>query len=104
VPHFAHISAALSDLLNKGTKFVWTAETERAFLDLKSRLATQPILRPPDFGQPFFLAVDASYVAIGAVLFQEMDGIEHSICYYSKKLDCHSEEGGGRPNFGCPNL
>jgi len=57
VPHFAHISAALSDLLKKGTKFVWTAERERAFLDLKSRLATQPILRPPDFGQPFFLAV-----------------------------------------------
>jgi len=49
VPHFVHISAALSDLLKKGTKFVWTAETERAFLDLKSRLATQPILRPPDF-------------------------------------------------------
>jgi len=26
VPHFAHISAALSDLLKKGTKFVWTAK------------------------------------------------------------------------------
>ena len=91
MPHFAHISAALSDLLKKGTKFVWTAETERAFLDLKSRLATQPILRPPDFGQPFFLAVDASDVAIGAVLFQEVDGIENHICYYSKKLDCHQK-------------
>jgi len=36
VPHFAHISAALSDLLKKGTKFVWTAKAERAFLDLMS--------------------------------------------------------------------
>ena len=89
MPHFAHISAALSDLLKKGTKFVWTAEAERAFLDLKSWLATQPILRPPDFGQPFSLAVDASDVAIGAVLIQDVDGIEHPICYYSKKLDCH---------------
>jgi len=91
VPHFAHISAALSDLLKKGTNFVWTAEAERAFLDLKSRLATQPILRPPDFGQPFSLAIGASDVAIGAVLTQEVNRIEHPICYYSKKLDCHEK-------------
>ena len=38
-----------------------------------------------------FLVVDASDVAIGAVLFQEVDGIEHPICYYSKKLDCHQK-------------
>jgi len=37
------------------------------------------------------VAVDASDVAIGAVLFQEVDGIEHPICYYSKKLDCHQK-------------
>jgi len=83
VPNFAHISAALSDLLKKGTKFVWTAEAERAFLDLKSRSATQRILRPPDFGQPLSLGVDASDVAIGVVFIQEVDGIEHPICYYS---------------------
>jgi len=76
VPNFADISAALSDLLKKGTKFVWIVEAERAFLDLKSRLATQLILPPPDFPQPFSLAVDASDVAIGAVLLQEVDGIQ----------------------------
>ena len=91
VPHFAQITSCLSDLLKKGTKFVWTPQTERAFLDLKSRLATQPILRPPDFTKPFCLAVDASDVAIGAVLFQEVEGLEHPICYYSKKLDCHQK-------------
>ena len=52
---------------------------------------TQPILRPPDFSNPFSLAVDASDVAIGAVLFQEVDEIEHPICYFSKKLDCHQK-------------
>jgi len=91
VPHFADISAALSDLSKKGTKFVWTVEAERASLDLMSRLATQPILRRPDFSQPFLLAVDASSVAIGAVLLQEVEGIEHPICYYSKKLDGHQK-------------
>jgi len=37
------------------------------------------------------LAVDASDMAIGAVLIQEVDGIEHPICYYSKKLNCHQK-------------
>ena len=91
IPHFVHISAALSDLLKKGTQFVWTAEAERAFLDLKSRLATQPILRPPDFSVPLSLAVYASDVAVGAVLLQDVDGIERPICYFSKKLDCHQK-------------
>ena len=35
--------------------------------------------------------MDASDVAIGAVLFQEIDGLEHPICYYSKKLDSHQK-------------
>ena len=60
-------------------------------MDHKSRLATQPILRPPDFTKPFCLAVDTSDIAIGAVLFQEVDGLEHPICYYSKKLDSHQK-------------
>jgi len=37
------------------------------------------------------LADDASSVAIGAVLLQEVDRIEHPICYYSKKLDGHQK-------------
>jgi len=37
------------------------------------------------------LADDASSVATGSVLLQEVDGIEHPICYYSKKLDGHQK-------------
>ena len=91
IPHFAHITVALSDLLQKGTKFDWTAEAVHAFLDLKSRLVTLPIFRPPDFSQPFSFALDASDKAIGAVLIQEVDGTEHPICYFSRKLDCHQK-------------
>ena len=91
VPHFAHLSAILSDLLKKNVRFEWTPERDKAFLDVKSRLATQPILRPPDYALPFCLAVDASDIAIGAALFQVIDGIEHPVCYYSKKLDVHQK-------------
>jgi len=41
--------------------------------------------------QSFLLADDASSVAIVAVLLQEVDGIEHPICYYSKKVDGHQK-------------
>ena len=91
VPHFAHLSAILSDLLKKNVRIECTPNRDKAFLDLKSRLATQPILRPPDYALPFCLAVDASDIAIGAALFQVIDGIEHPVCYYSKKLDTHQK-------------
>jgi hypothetical protein len=91
IPHFAHIAACLTDLLKKGVKFTWTPQAESAFLDLKSRLASRPILRPPDFTAPFMIAVDASNVAVGANLFQVVDGLEHPVCYYSKRLDIHQQ-------------
>ena len=40
------------------------------------------------FDRPFELAVDASDVAVGAGLLQEdSDGIDHPLCYFSRKLD-----------------
>ena len=91
LPHFAHIAACLTNMLKKGTKFVWDDDAEAAFLDLKSRLASRPILRPPDFSRPFCVAVDASDVAVGACLFQVIDGIEHPVAFYSKKLNPHQK-------------
>jgi len=35
------------------------------------------------------MAVDSSDVAIGACLFQNVDGVKHPICYLSKKLNKH---------------
>jgi len=89
IPHFSYISSVLSDLLKKNAKFVWTDKCENAFIDLKSRLATRPILRPPNYDLPFCIAVDTSGVAIGAYLFQIVDDIEHPVCYLSKKLNKH---------------
>lgn len=91
IPHFAQIAACLTNLLRKGSKFTWTEETKQAFVDIKSRLSSRPILRPPDFSLPFAIAVGASAVAIGANLMQVIDGIEHPICYYSKRLNSHQQ-------------
>jgi len=63
--------ACLTNTLKRGTKFVWDEEAEAASLDLKSRLASRPILRPPDFQLTFCITVDASDVAVGACLFRK---------------------------------
>jgi hypothetical protein len=91
IPHFASLAATLSDLLKKGTKFEWNNQTEQAFLDIKSRLASQPVLIAPDFDKPFIVGVDASDTAIGATLMQEIDGLEHPVCYLSRKLNKHQK-------------
>ena len=57
LPNFSHMSAVLSSLLRKNVEFKWSDEAEKAFVDLKSRLSTRPILRPPDFSKEFCMAV-----------------------------------------------
>jgi len=59
-------------LLRKNTKFEWSEKTEQAFVDIKSRLASRPILVPPDYSKPFIVAVDASDFAIGASLTKKL--------------------------------
>ena len=86
LPHYADLTLPLTKLLKNNVPFKWSAEANSAFLDLKSRLATRPILRPPDYDLPFSLAVDASDTCVGAVLFQVVDGTEHPICFLSRKL------------------
>ena len=89
LPHYAHLASSLNEMLKKGSSMNWSPEAEKAFVDIKSRLASNPILRTPDFSQPFSLAVDAVDKNIGAYLFQVIDGIEHPICYFSKSLNEH---------------
>ena len=40
----------------------------------------------PDFNQTFYLTTDASNIAIGAILEQEIEGHLHPIAYASRKL------------------
>jgi hypothetical protein len=89
IPHMAHIAAPLTDMLKKNTTFVWNENAKAAFLQVKSLLASDPILTPPDFTKPFQMAVDASDLAIGAVLGQIQEEVFHPVCYLSKRLNIH---------------
>ena len=74
IPHFAQTAACLTNFIRKNTRFVWTDNEDIAFLDLKSRLASRPILRPPDFSIPFSIEVDAADVAIDRNKFVPSSG------------------------------
>ncbi|CAB4029730.1 Hypothetical predicted protein [Paramuricea clavata] len=87
-PNFSAITEPLTRLLQKNAKFHWTEQCQFAFEQLKAMLQRAPVLSAPDFTRPFKLAVDASDVAAGGVLLQEdQDGIDHPVCYFSRKFN-----------------
>lgn len=82
VQNFAVLAHPLTDLLKKGSLFVWTAAHSVAFSTLQTALASAPVLTLPDFSKPFQLQTDASDLGVGAVLLQ--DG--HPITFVSRAL------------------
>lgn len=50
---------------------------------LKQALTSYPILRNPDFDQPFTVHTDTSKTGLGAILSQTFDGEEHLGLYVS---------------------
>jgi len=90
IPNMAQVCAPLTDLLKKGRVFAWDDLAEEAFVQVKSLLASKPILTPPDFGKPFIIFVDASLQAVGGILGQvNSEGLFKPICYMSKRLNKH---------------
>ena len=65
----------------------WTDRCEDAFLELKRMLTSAPVLGFADLSQPFELHCDASGYGLGAVLYQEQDGVKRVISYASRGLN-----------------
>ena len=52
-------------MLKKNKSFIWSDEAEAAFVEIKTCMASHPILVTPNFEKQFFIACDASDRAIG---------------------------------------
>jgi hypothetical protein len=63
-------------------QFLWTAECQKAFDDIKWSLTNAPVLAAPMLGQPFTIVCDGSERGIGALLLQG----DRPIAYESRKL------------------
>ena len=86
--NFSVITAPLTNLLKKGQEYVWSTSCQDVFIKVKSVLMSTPGMLTPNFQRKFMLMVDASGVGAGAVLMQfESSGIEHPICYFSRKFN-----------------
>ncbi|KAD2804421.1 hypothetical protein E3N88_37798 [Mikania micrantha] len=77
VRHYG-IIAHLLTALTKKDGFKWNEEAALAFNKLKQALISTPVLRLPDFSQPFVVECDASGDGVGAILIQE----DHPIAYF----------------------
>lgn len=58
IKSYGVISKPLTELLRKGTVFVWNPMAEEAFSTLKKSLISAPVLALPDFSQPFMIETD----------------------------------------------
>ncbi|CAN6252738.1 unnamed protein product [Urochloa humidicola] len=82
IKHYGIISRPLTQLLKKGTQFLWTPDTQQAFELLKQALVEAPVLAVPDFTKQFVVETDASDLGFGAVLMQG----GHPVSYLNKSV------------------
>jgi hypothetical protein len=71
IPDFSRIVKPMTELLQKGVKFVWSEAYEKAFHTLRQHLTSAPLLVQPDNSKPFEVFCDASGTGLGCVLMQE---------------------------------
>ena len=82
IPNKAILCKPLNDLTRKNAIFDWSTTCQANFEKLIQILTTTPALAYPRFNEQFYLATDASNMAVGGVLTQ-----------YSEKLKAHKPIG-----------
>jgi hypothetical protein len=76
IPCYSNTAALLFQLLGKACKWVWEAEHEQAFEEIKALLASAPVLAHPLLGLPYWLYANASNLAIGVTLQQKYSPLQ----------------------------
>ena len=73
IPNFCKIAVPITQMLKKNCRFEWTEVCQRAFEELRDKLNTYPVLRPPDWDKSFHVFCDASNIAVGSALYQSTE-------------------------------
>jgi hypothetical protein len=84
---YAQLAKHLTDLTQKGVVFKWEEHHAAALNSLIRRVTSVPVLGCLNPERQFFLEVDASAFALGAVLFQyDKQDKRRDVAYFSKAL------------------
>lgn len=85
---FPAINPPITKLTKQGTRFSWTPKAQAAFEKLKELFTSATILKHPNPALPFVLEVDASEIAVGAVLSQRQGAkaLLYPVAFFSRKL------------------
>lgn len=86
IRNYAAIIAPMEKLLRNMEEFIWTTECQASLNNLKERLVSAPILVYPDWNKMFHVHIGASRIALGAVLVQPGEKMDHPVYYASRKL------------------
>ncbi|CAM8902737.1 unnamed protein product [Rhodiola kirilowii] len=78
IKDFSKKALPLSNLLQKDVPFEFTDQCRAAFDELKEALTSTPIIRAPNWTQPFEIMCDASDYAVGASSWSESGKEAHS--------------------------
>ncbi|GJY56599.1 putative reverse transcriptase domain-containing protein [Tanacetum coccineum] len=84
---FSKIAKPMTKLTQKGIKFDWGEKEENAFLLIKQKLCSAPIIDLPEGSQDFVVYYDASHKGLGVVLMQR----EKVITYASRQLKVYEK-------------
>ena len=87
IKDFSKIAKPLSNLLIQGVPFEFDDQCLKAFLFLKEKLVSTPIVVAPDWNLPFELMCDASDYVVGVVLGQKRERTFQVIYYVSPTLN-----------------
>ena len=88
IPHYTDIARLLTALTKKNHPFSWTPECRAALDTLITTVTQGPTLAQPDLSLPFFLQVDVSAYATGAILTQkDARGKHQAVGFLSKTFN-----------------
>ena len=84
--YLSDIMAPFTHLIKKDVEIVWGQAHDKAFYILKKMLIVAPIVQPLDWGLPFHIFLDASSIAIEAILMQDKVKRWFTRVYYASRL------------------
>ena len=86
VENLAAIAIPLYELTQKDVKFHWSDQCHQAFEQLKIAIASEPILRQPNWEVIFHVHVDASGIALGSILAQPDGKLDFPVVLCQQKI------------------